>query len=103
CENKIKTATGIITHASGKTRPIEIKLGNSLCLIEFIVFDHEDHDVLLGLDWFRKTNAGIFPSQGLIKFPGSDFKLESSEKTSDDYFWENKSYKSFIIHSAKSF
>ena len=29
CENKIKTATGIITHASGKTKPIEIKLGNS--------------------------------------------------------------------------
>ncbi|RMZ99726.1 hypothetical protein BpHYR1_052017 [Brachionus plicatilis] len=110
CENKIKTATGIITHASGKTKPIEIKLGNSLFLIEFIVFDHEDHDDLLGLDWFQKTNSGIFPSHGLKKFPGSDFKLENSEnnkeenifdiflsdvnaETSDDYFWENKSCK----------
>ncbi|RNA32962.1 integrase core domain containing [Brachionus plicatilis] len=52
CENKIKTATGIITHASGKTKPIEIKLGNKLCLIEFIVFDHEDHDKVANVNPF---------------------------------------------------
>ena len=107
CNNKVKTATGSVTHASGITKPIEIKLGNSDCMIEFIVFDHEDHDVLLGLDWFEKTNSGIFPSQRLIKFPDSEFKLDNkvsikevniydtflaevNPETSDDYFWENK-------------
>lgn len=52
--NKIQTATGIITYASGKTKPI--KLGKSICSIELIVFIHQDHDFLLGHDWFLKTN-----------------------------------------------
>ena len=40
-------------------------------MIEFIVFDHDDHDILLGFDWFRKTESGIFPSRGVIQFPDS--------------------------------
>ncbi|RMZ97646.1 hypothetical protein BpHYR1_030891 [Brachionus plicatilis] len=53
-DNKIKTETGIVSHASGKTKPIEINLRTSLCLIEFVVLDHEDHDVLLRGNRHRK-------------------------------------------------
>ena len=54
--SRIKIATGTIYYASSKTKPIEVVLGNSRCLIEFVVFDHDDHDILLSLDWFRKTD-----------------------------------------------
>ena len=104
CNSRVKTATGAISYASGKTKPIEVVLGDSKCLMEFVVFDHDDNDILLGLDWFRKTNAGIFPSLGVIKFPDSEFKInqcnntyhssdifdvffsESNPEMSDDYF-----------------
>ena len=65
---KIRTATGVVTEASGKTKPLEVNIQGHICLIEFIVFDHKDHDVLLGLDWFNKTGCGIFPSKGIIEF-----------------------------------
>ncbi|CAF0816672.1 unnamed protein product [Brachionus calyciflorus] len=65
---KIRTANGKISHISGITKPLEVNISGYKCLIEFLVFDHEDHDVLLGLDWFNKTGCGIFPSQGILIF-----------------------------------
>ncbi|RNA35355.1 hypothetical protein BpHYR1_031093 [Brachionus plicatilis] len=59
---RIKTATGIISEASGVTKPVEVDIGGNKCILEFIVFNHDDHDVLLGIDWFHKTRAGIFPA-----------------------------------------
>ncbi|CAF1072150.1 unnamed protein product [Brachionus calyciflorus] len=39
--------------------------------MEFLVFDHDDHDILLGLDWFYKTGCGIYRSQGILDFKNS--------------------------------
>jgi len=108
---KVKTATGCLSSASGKTKPLEIDIGGEKSILEFIVFDHDDHDILLGLDWFKSTNAGIFPSQGIIKFQNYDYQLNDvlgkdlaksetdifevflseleESDNDDDYFWEN--------------
>ncbi|RNA02190.1 hypothetical protein BpHYR1_052987, partial [Brachionus plicatilis] len=108
---RIKTAIGIISEASGVTRPVEVDIGGNKCILEFIVFDHDDHNVLLGIDWFHKTRAGIFPAHGLIKFPSCELsfdrdKLELSCDvfevfTADidefeqkyDYFWQTPDFK----------
>ncbi|CAF1148008.1 unnamed protein product, partial [Brachionus calyciflorus] len=59
-ELKIRTANGIVSEISGITRPLEVNISGHKCNMQFLVFDHEDHDVLLGLDWFKKTGCGIF-------------------------------------------
>ncbi|CAF1138545.1 unnamed protein product, partial [Brachionus calyciflorus] len=61
-ELKIRTANSIVSEISGITRPIEVNISGHKCNMQFLVFDHEDHDVLLGL------GCGIFPSQGFLEF-----------------------------------
>ena len=55
------------------------------CKLELIVMNHGDHDALLGLDWFEKTGAGLFPAEKLIRFPGKQVKLDGIGKIEDDY------------------
>ncbi|CAF0793408.1 unnamed protein product [Brachionus calyciflorus] len=102
---KIRTANGKISHISGIRKPLEVNISGYKCLIEFLVFDHEDHDVLLGLDWFNKTWCEIFPSQGILKFKEDEKKsIEASkEEISDifhteiasenEYFWDTSDLK----------
>ncbi|CAF0938986.1 unnamed protein product [Brachionus calyciflorus] len=97
---KIRTANGEISHISGITKPLEVNISGYKGLIEFLVFDHEDHDVLLGLDWFNKTGYGIFPSQGILKFKEDEKESKTApiEEISDifhteiasdnEYFWD---------------
>ena len=104
----------MVTPVSGKTRPLTVSVDNHECEIEFIVFDHEDYYVLLGLDWFYKTKCGIFPSEARLTFPSekwvSDYEsgltpendtidIFLSEVSTDsvdieaDYFWEKSEIK----------
>ncbi|CAF1111095.1 unnamed protein product, partial [Brachionus calyciflorus] len=76
--HKIKTATGMISEASGKTSNLEVEIGGRKHELEFIVFDHNDHDVLLGMDWFELTGCGIFPSKGILQFPDEE-ELNSNQ------------------------
>jgi hypothetical protein len=41
----------------------------------FIVLDHDDHELLLGLDWFRLTGASLHPRDLVLKFPGTSVPL----------------------------
>ncbi|CAF0975655.1 unnamed protein product [Brachionus calyciflorus] len=53
---------------------------------EFVVFDHEDNDVLLGLDWFCKIDCGIYPYKAMLSFPEEKNYLKKyiKELDSDD-------------------
>ena len=77
----IKLANSKTEFVKGKTNPLPVRLGTSNVNLEFIVIDHKDHDILLGLDWFKLTKAGIFPSTNIIIFPNSDKvnKLENND------------------------
>ena len=77
---KIRTANGKVSHISGVTKPLEVNIGGHKCHIEFLVFDHDDHDDLLGLDWFNKTGCGIFPSQGILKFKEDENESIEAQK-----------------------
>ncbi|CAF1103419.1 unnamed protein product [Brachionus calyciflorus] len=47
----------------------------------------EDYEVLLGLNWFEQTGAGIFPSEKILRFPGHTVRLlkdDSKYETFDD-------------------
>ena len=38
-----------------------------------------DHEILLGLDWFRKTKRLINPSEASDTFPGREIQLNQTE------------------------
>ncbi|CAF1062661.1 unnamed protein product [Brachionus calyciflorus] len=80
---KVKTATGLITKLSGKTSPLEVIINNHSCMIEFVVFDHEDNDVLLDYDWFCKTKCGIYPYKTMLSFPEDKIYLNEDIKELD--------------------
>ena len=100
--HKIKTATGMISEASGKTSNLEVEIGGRKHELEFIVFDHNDHDVLLGMDWFELTGCGIFPSKGILQFPDEEelnskqvdfpysnlFLTEINDEFEQQYSWD---------------
>jgi hypothetical protein len=47
------------------------------------VFDLGDIDVLLGLNWFRATGAGLYPAQQLLKFGETSIKLNRYNAQND--------------------
>jgi hypothetical protein len=72
---KIKTADNTVKKVVGITEPLNIDIRGHSCILELLIIDHEDHDVLLGLNWFRETGAGLFPAERLLKFPGHNIYL----------------------------
>ena len=46
--------------------------------------NHEDHDVLLGLNWFVSTGAGLFPAEKILKFPGLKIRLDTIGRIDQD-------------------
>ena len=73
-----------------------------------MILDYKECDVLLGLDFFNETNAGIYPKRRLLKFPSEDIfipgncqkeiydendvylvnELENPELRTDLYEWD---------------
>ena len=63
----IKTATNEVSSVIGETSLMKVDIKGHCCDLPFIVLDMEDHDVLLGLDWFKESGAGIYPPTKVIK------------------------------------
>ena len=86
---KIKTATNEVRQVLGETEEVTVDIQGHTCRMPFLVLDMEDHEVLLGLNWFEQTGAGIFPSEKILRFPGHTVHLlkdESSYESFDDPF-----------------
>jgi hypothetical protein len=73
---RVKVANNEVTQAVGVTEKCVVNVHNHTCEIKFIVMDHDDHDVLLGLDWFMATGAGLFPAEGMLSFPGEKIYVQ---------------------------
>jgi hypothetical protein len=58
---KIKVAGDLVRGVMGKTKDLEVDIDGHSYKESFIIIEHEDHDVLLGLPWFIKTGAGLNP------------------------------------------
>jgi hypothetical protein len=64
-----KGPDGVKQPVAGVTKTLSINVQGSLVEIQFVVIHHSDHDILLGLDWFQKTDCGFYPGKKILKFP----------------------------------
>jgi hypothetical protein len=102
CDYQIKTADNVVKTVIGITDRVKINIAGQECELELIIIEHKDHDVLLGLDWFEKSGAGIYPATKVIKFrdftvrkEGEDWiKEENSKEVSEND--ENEPLKSVL-------
>ena len=65
---------------AGVLRNVCIDVDGHESIIDLIVIDHKDHDVLLGMDWFRSTRAGIFPASNELVFPEMEQPLTKGKE-----------------------
>jgi hypothetical protein len=73
---KIKVAGDLVRGVMGKTEDLEVDIDGHSCKESFIIIEHEDHDVLLGLPWFIKTGAGLYPKENILHFSGQNVHLD---------------------------
>lgn len=50
---KIKTASDEIVEPIGQTEYLNVEIGNVSVKISFVVMEHENQPILLGMDWFN--------------------------------------------------
>jgi hypothetical protein len=77
---KIKIATDELKFVVGITEPMEVNVQGHTCILELYVINHEDHDLLLGLDWFLTSEAEFCPSKGFLRLNRKIVYLENYEK-----------------------
>jgi hypothetical protein len=58
---QIKSANNAVTSVVGVTDSLLIDIQGQSCQVTFIVLHHDDHEILLGLDWFKLTGASLHP------------------------------------------
>ncbi|CAF1017672.1 unnamed protein product [Brachionus calyciflorus] len=84
---QVKTATDDVKKVLGETEEVNVEIEGHTCRMSFLVLDMEDYEVLLGLNWFEQTGAGIFPSEKILRFPVHTVRLlkdDSKYETFDD-------------------
>ena len=79
-EVRVKAANNMVTKVVGITRVVKVEIQGHTCDLELLVLNHDDHDVLLGLDWFGITGAGLFPAEKILKFPSEKIDLNHDER-----------------------
>ena len=78
----IKSANNAVTAVVGSTDLVTIDIHGHSCQLKLVILDHDDHEVLLGLDWFMATGASLHPRSFTIRFPGSIIPLHTSNISS---------------------
>ena len=87
----VKTADNAISQVRGITKSLPVNVHGHVCDLEFIVLDNDDHEVLLGLDWFMKTSAMLHPAEKRLIFPGQSLLLNNSDNSCENTFdYENQ-------------
>jgi hypothetical protein len=77
---KVKLADNATTNVIGRTNELLVDINGHTCFISFLVMEHDDHDALLGLDWFGATGAGLYPAMKLLRFPGQNIYLDKTKQ-----------------------
>lgn len=87
---KIKSANNAITDVVGITKPLLIDIHGHATTVSFVILHHDDHEILLGLDWFMQTGASVHPSSHTLRFPGTVVKLISSSVSEPPIYEQNE-------------
>ena len=81
---QIKSASNAITAVKGITPYTQININGHTCQLKLLVLDHDDHEVLLGLDWFNITGASLHPKERILRFPSDSIQLDHAQIADDD-------------------
>lgn len=74
---KVKSQNNHIEKVRGITKKLSVKIGEHFCVMNFLVTNTEDHQVLLGLDWFFESKACFCPSDGVLRFQNDEILVHS--------------------------
>ena len=74
---EIKGVIGNTSKVLSMVKKVEINIQGYTCILDFVVLDHDSHDILLGIDWFKLSRAGLYPYLNLLRFPSGDVKLDN--------------------------
>jgi len=86
---KIKTADGVTSAIIGTTEELCVVVCGYVTKLKFLIIEDDDHDALLGLDWFMATGAGLCPAEGTLRFPGKTVYLHENGNECEYEFTEN--------------
>ena len=75
---QVKLANSQIMDIEGRTDLLPLTIQGYVTNLEFLIMDHDDHDILLGLDWFELTGAGMYPSKKELRFPSDKISLATN-------------------------
>ena len=73
---RVKVANNKVVDVVGVTRPVEIDVQGHKTVLKLYILEQDEIEVLLGLDFFYATGAGIFPRQGILRFDDDIVNLE---------------------------
>jgi hypothetical protein len=73
---RVKVANNKVVDVVGVTRPVEIDVQGHKTVLKLYILEQDEIEVLLGLDFFYATGAGIFPKQGILRFDDDIVNLE---------------------------
>jgi hypothetical protein len=76
-QTQIRSANNSVDTVLGITPPLTINVENHVCNLQLLIMDLEQNDVLLGLNWFQATKAGVYPAQKVLKFEAEQIHLET--------------------------
>ena len=84
---RIKNADNSIKAVVGITEPLKINVSGNAVRMPLLVLEHDHEDVLLGLDWLRRTRAKLCPATNTLELPGEivlvDQAVDLEEITED--------------------
>jgi hypothetical protein len=82
---KVRVADDRIIDVVEETDKLMIDIKGHSCKLSFVVLNHNENDILLGIDYFNETGLGIYPKQRLLRFPDEEIRLpERCERDESD-------------------
>ena len=75
----IATADERKSQALGVTEPVHVNIHGITCNLSMTVLPIVEINVLIGLDWFRKTRAILDPTNQILKFPSKEINLKERD------------------------
>ena len=82
---RIKSANNAVDNVIGTTKPLMINVEGHYCILPLLIMNLDHYDVLLGLNWFKTSRAGIFPAQKMLKFDSDTIQLSTNDDENSDF------------------
>ncbi|RNA41032.1 hypothetical protein BpHYR1_051437 [Brachionus plicatilis] len=86
-ETKVILADDRKVDVCGKTEALEVNIGGTICELPMLILKHKEYNILLGIDYFNLTGAGIFPKQRWIKYDKHELNLNNYEKIENEILY----------------